>query len=67
MIKSYGLKTKITKKIHPNLFRHCAISFMSLNGMTDAEVKRISGHSKKSTALQGYKGSFKDEVIDKTF
>ena len=56
----------MTKRVHPHLFRHSAISIMDVSGMTDAEKKGISGHSKLSNAIDTYKNPVMDNVVEKS-
>jgi len=66
MISRYSTRLQMTKRVHPHLFRHSAISIMDVSGMTDAEKKGISGHSKLSNAIDTYKNPVMDNVVEKS-
>ena len=66
MIKRYAVKLGIRKKVNPHLWRHSSISRMYEKGMSEAEIKRISGHSKQSNALRTYINPSAESVITKS-
>lgn len=44
IVKRYANKAGITKRIHPHLFRHQLLTFLTRKGIVDAKVQMISGH-----------------------
>lgn len=62
IVKEYGAIAEISKKVHPHLFRHMLLTWLTANGMTDAQIQVISGHSSKAS-LEVYQHlSVKDSV-----
>ena len=49
IVKEYREKAGITAKVHPHLFRHQMITFLTKEGLTDAQIQLISGHSSKKS------------------
>jgi integrase len=46
----------ITQPLHPHLFRHQMLTYLTSKGLTDAQIQLISGHeSKKSLACIAHK------------
>jgi integrase/recombinase XerD len=66
MMKRYAVELGIKKPIHPHLWRHTAITLMDKAGMTDAEIKKLSGHSKLSNAINTYKNPLDTDIISKS-
>ena len=54
MMKRYAVRLRIDKNVHPHLWRTTTITMMDNAGMTEGQIKRVSGHSKLSDALKGY-------------
>jgi integrase/recombinase XerD len=43
---------RITQPVHPHLFRHQMLTYLTANGLTDAQIQLISRHeSKKSLEI----------------
>ena len=62
IVKEYGAIAEITKKVHPHLFRHQLLTWLTSQGLTDAQIQVISGHSSKAS-LEVYQHlSVKDTV-----
>jgi integrase/recombinase XerD len=52
IVQSYRESAGIAGKIHPHLFRHQMLTFLTSRGLTDAQLQLLSGHrSKKSLEL----------------
>ena len=66
MLKRYANKIGIKKPVHPHLFRHSSITMMYESGMSEAQIKHISGHAKQSNALRTYINPNKDKIISKS-
>ena len=66
MLKRYAVKLDIRKPVYPHLWRHTSITRMYENGMTEGEIKRISGHAKQSNALRTYINPSTENVISKS-
>ena len=49
IVKDYGAVAEISKKVHPHLFRHQLLTWLTAQGLTDAEIQVISGHSSKAS------------------
>jgi site-specific recombinase XerD len=42
--KKYAKIAGITKRIHPHLFRHQILTYLTSKGIVDAKIQLISGH-----------------------
>lgn len=52
IVQSYRRKAGVTQKVHPHLFRHQMITYLTGKGLSDAQLQLISGHqSKKSLEI----------------
>lgn len=52
IVKQYREKAEIKQKVHPHLFRHQMISYLTSQGLSDSQIQLISGHeSKKSLEI----------------
>lgn len=52
IVKQYREEAGITQPIHPHLFRHQMITYLTAKGLSDSQIQLISGHeSKKSLEL----------------
>jgi len=45
--KKYARKAGITKRIHPHLFRHQILTYLTSKGIVDAKIQLISGHKNR--------------------
>jgi len=66
MVKRYAVRLDIKKRIFPHLFRHSAVTILDKAGLSDAEIKQKTGHSKLSNALNIYKDPQTDDIVNKT-
>jgi integrase/recombinase XerD len=52
IVQHYRRKSGITQAVHPHLFRHQMITYLTARGLSDSQIQLISGHeSKKSLEL----------------
>lgn len=62
IVSEYAEVAGISEKVHPHLLRHQCLTFLTANGMSDAQIQLISGHSSKKS-LEVYQHlSLKDAV-----
>lgn len=68
-MQDYRKKTSLSQPVHPHLFRHQMLTYLTANGLTDAQIQVISGHeSKKSLevyqhlSLESVNNAYQDEV-----
>ncbi len=47
--KKYARKAGITKRIHPHLFRHQILTYLTSKGIVDAKIQLISGHKDRAS------------------
>ncbi len=52
IVQEYRHQAGIAQSVHPHLFRHQMITFLTSRGLSDAQIQLISGHeSKKSLEI----------------
>jgi site-specific recombinase XerD len=52
IVQGYRAQAGITQPVHPHLFRHQMITYLTSHGRSDAQIQLISGHeSKKSLEI----------------
>ena len=52
IVKEYRKIAEISQKVHPHLFRHQMITYLTSQGLSDSQIQLISGHeSKKSLEI----------------
>jgi len=52
IVKEYREIAEIEQKVHPHLFRHQMITYLTSQGLSDSQIQLISGHeSKKSLEI----------------
>lgn len=49
IVKKYARKAGITKRIHPHLFRHQILTYLTSKGIVDAKIQLISGHKNRES------------------
>ena len=49
IVKKYARKAGIEKRIHPHLFRHQLLTFLTSKGIVDAKIQLISGHKSRDS------------------
>jgi integrase/recombinase XerD len=47
IVKKYAIKAGIAKRIHPHLFRHQILTYLTSKGIVDAKIQIISGHKNR--------------------
>jgi site-specific recombinase XerD len=62
---SYREMAGITQPLHPHLFRHQMLTYLTSKGLTDAEIQLISGHESKKS-LEVYQ-HLSLESVDKAY
>ena len=57
IVQEYRTKAGIEQRVHPHLFRHQMITWLTRSGLSDAQIQLISGHeSKKSLEIYQHMG-----------
>ena len=52
IVEEYRQEAGITERVHPHLFRHQMLTYLTARGLSDAQIQLISGHeSKKSLEI----------------
>jgi len=65
IVQSYRAKAGVKQPIHPHLFRHQMLTYLTSKGLTDAQIQLISGHeSKKSLEIYQHLSL---ESVDKAY
>lgn len=49
IVKKYARKAEIEKRIHPHLFRHQILTYLTSKGIVDAKIQLISGHKNRES------------------
>ena len=49
IVKKYARKAKIEKRVHPHLFRHQILTYLTSKGIVDAKIQLISGHKNRES------------------
>ena len=49
IVKHYAEKARITENVHPHLFRHQMLTWLTAQGLPDSAIQLISGHSSKNS------------------
>lgn len=49
IVKKYAEGAGITKRIHPHLFRHQILTYLTSKGIVDAKIQLISGHKHRES------------------
>ena len=49
IVQHYREKAGITQPVHPHLFRHQMLTFLTSKGLSDAQIQLISGHETKQS------------------
>jgi integrase len=63
--KRFGRTTPFTQPLHPHLFRHQMLTYLTSKGLTDAQIQLISGHESKKS-LEVYQ-HLSLESVDKAY
>ena len=49
IVQQYRAAAGITQPVHPHLFRHQMITYLTTKGLSDSQIQLISGHESKKT------------------
>ena len=49
LVQGYRRRAGITQAVHPHLFRHQMITWLTSHGLSDAQIQLISGHESKKS------------------
>jgi site-specific recombinase XerD len=49
IVQGYRAMAGITQPLHPHLFRHQMLTYLTSKGLTDAQIQLISGHETKKS------------------
>ena len=56
----------VTQPLHPHLFRHQMLTYLTSKGLTDAQIQLISGHESKTSlevlSLESVDKAYQDAV-----
>jgi integrase/recombinase XerD len=47
IVQSYRAQAGLTQPVHPHLFRHQMLTYLTSQGLSDAQIQLISGHESK--------------------
>jgi len=47
IVQEYRQRASITQPVHPHLFRHQMLTYLTAQGLSDAQIQLISGHESK--------------------
>ncbi|MDQ3831646.1 MAG: tyrosine-type recombinase/integrase [Candidatus Tectomicrobia bacterium] len=48
-VKHYRQEAGITQPLHPHLFRHQMLTYLTARGLSDSQIQLISGHESKKS------------------
>jgi site-specific recombinase XerD len=65
IVQGYREMAGITQPLHPHLFRHQMLTFLTSKGLSDAQIQLISGHESKKS-LEVYQ-HLSLESVDKAY
>jgi integrase/recombinase XerD len=49
IVQEYATQAGITERVHPHLFRHQMLTWLTARGLPDSAIQLISGHASKKT------------------
>jgi integrase/recombinase XerD len=49
IVQSYRSRAGLTQPVHPHLFRHQMLTYLTAQGLSDAQIQLISGHASKKS------------------
>jgi len=49
IVQDYAAQAGITERVHPHLFRHQMLTWLTAQGLPDSAIQLISGHASKKT------------------
>ena len=69
IVQRYREQASITQPVHPHLFRHQMLTFLTAKGLSDAQIQLISGHETKKSlevyqhlSLESVKNAYQNAV-----
>jgi site-specific recombinase XerD len=65
IVQGYREKAGMSQPIHPHLFRHQMLTYLTSKGLSDAQIQLISGHESKKS-LEVYQ-HLSLESVDKAY
>jgi site-specific recombinase XerD len=65
IVQGYRETAGITQPLHPHLFRHQMLTYLTSKGLSDAQIQLISGHESKKS-LEVYQ-HLSLESVDKAY
>src|ERR1700682_2423663 len=65
IVQGYRERAGITQPLHPHLFRHRMLTYLTSKGLTDTQIQLISGHESKKS-LEVYQ-HLSLESVDKAY
>jgi site-specific recombinase XerD len=65
IVQDYREKAGLSQPVHPHLFRHQMLTYLTAKGLTDAQIRLISGHESKKS-LEVYQ-HLSLESVDKAY
>jgi len=60
LVQEYADAAGIKTKVHPHLFRHQCLTWLTSQGMSDAAIQLVSGHASKKSLERYQHMSLKD-------
>ena len=63
IVQEYRDRAGIAQHVHPHLFRHQMLTYLTAQGLSDAQIQLISGHESKKS-LEVYQHSVAGDVED---
>lgn len=60
IVEEYAERAGIEDRVHPHLFRHQILTWLTSQGMTDAAIQLVSGHASKKSLERYQHMSLKD-------
>jgi integrase/recombinase XerD len=63
IVQAYRDRAGIAQHVHPHLFRHQMLTYLTVQGLSDAQIQLISGHESKKS-LEVYQHLSLDTVED---
>jgi site-specific recombinase XerD len=69
LVADYAALAELPERVHPHLLRHQLLTWLTSQGMPDAQIQLISGHASKKTlevyqhlSLKDAKGSYQEAM-----
>jgi integrase/recombinase XerD len=69
IVQRYRQRAGITQPVHPHLFRHQMLTYLTSKGLSDAQIQLISSHKTKKSlevyqhlSLQAVESAYQEAV-----